>query len=74
MSGSGEQEKGLVGVIDDDDAARLSIGQMLRLRGYKVELFSAGEAALAWPRLSSADCVVTDVKMPGMSGDVWKSR
>ena len=71
MSGSGEQEKGLIGVIDDDDAARLSIGQMLRLRGYKVELFSAGEAALAWPRLSSADCVVTDVKMPGMSGDAF---
>ena len=71
MSESGERAKALVGVIDDDDAARLSIGQMLRLRGYSVELFSAGEAALAWPDLAAADCVVTDVKMPGMSGEAF---
>lgn len=63
------QTKAVVAVIDDDEAARLSIGQMLRLRGYKTELFSAAEAALAWPGLAEADCVVTDVKMPGMDGE-----
>lgn len=64
-----ETKRGVVAVIDDDEAARDSIGQMLRLRGYQVELFSSAEAALAWPRLPDADCVLTDVKMPGMNGE-----
>ena len=61
--------KATVVVIDDDEAARHSIGQMLRLRGYAVELFSSAEAALAWPRLTEAMCLITDVKMPGMDGE-----
>ncbi len=59
----------LVVVVDDDEAARLSLAQMLRLRSYSVEAFSSAEAALAWPRLAEADCVVSDVKMPGMDGE-----
>ena len=63
------ETRGTVAIIDDDDAARLSIGQMVRLRRYAVELFSSAEAALAWPGLADADCVVSDVKMPGMNGE-----
>ena len=59
----------LVVVIDDDEAARHSIGQMLGLRGWAVEVFSTAEAALAWPGLGEAMCIVTDVKMPGMDGE-----
>jgi len=69
MTRTQENPKGTVAVIDDDEAARLSIGQMLRLRGYAVELFSSAEAVLAWPGLSEVDCAVTDVKMPGMDGE-----
>ena len=61
--------KAKVAVIDDDEAARHSLGQMLRLREYAVEVFSSAEAALAWPGLREAMCVITDVKMPGMSGE-----
>ncbi len=59
----------LVVVVDDDEAARVSLAQMLRLRAYTVEAFSSAEAALAWPRLAEADCTVSDVKMPGMDGE-----
>jgi len=65
---AGRKEPTVV-VIDDDEAARVSIGQMLRLRGYAVELFTSAEAALAWPGLPDTDCIVTDVKMPGMNGE-----
>jgi two-component system C4-dicarboxylate transport response regulator DctD len=69
-----EQEKKTVVVIDDDEAARLSIGQMLRLRGYGIEVFSSAESALAWSGLLDAACVITDVKMPGMDGEEFLSE
>ncbi len=67
MSGRGDRP--LVAVVDDDESARHSIAQMLRLRGFVVEAFAAAEAVLAWPGLERAACVVTDVKMPGMDGE-----
>lgn len=69
MNGAVKQKRGMVVVIDDDEATRLSLGQMLRLRGYTVELFSSAEAALAWPGLPEVNCVITDIKMPGMDGE-----
>ena len=63
------QEGSTIVVIDDDEAARHSIGQMLRLRGWQPEVFSSAEAALAWPGLPEAMCIITDVKMPGMDGE-----
>jgi len=69
MSSPAQQPSGTIVVIDDDEAARLSITQMLRLRRYRVQAFSSAEAALAWPGLPEADVVVTDVKMPGLDGE-----
>jgi two-component system C4-dicarboxylate transport response regulator DctD len=65
------KDKAMVVVIDDDEAARLSVGQMLRLRGYRTLAFDSAESALARPELEHADCVVTDVKMPGMGGEAF---
>jgi two-component system C4-dicarboxylate transport response regulator DctD len=61
--------KPMVVVVDDDEAACLSLSQMLRLRGYRVQMFSSAEGALAWPELPDSDCILTDVKMPGMDGE-----
>jgi len=69
MSNGGEPAQATVVVIDDDAAARAAIAQMLRLRRHPVQAFSSAEAALAWPGLPDADCVVSDVKMPGMDGE-----
>jgi len=64
-----ETGRPIIVVIDDDEAARHSIGQMLQLRGWQPEVFSSAEAALAWPGLGEAMCIITDVKMPGMDGE-----
>lgn len=69
MAEASQHDKGIIAVVDDDEAARVSIGQMLRLRSYVAELFSSAEAALAWPGLPEVDAVVADVKMPGMGGE-----
>ena len=66
---AGQIRKRTIVVLDDDEGTRVSVGQMLRLRGFKAEIFSSAEAALSWPELAEADCAIVDVKMPGMDGE-----
>ncbi len=60
---------GAIAVIDDDEATRLSLGQMLKLHGYDVDVFASAEEILFPPRPVDYDCIVSDVKMPGMDGE-----
>ena len=36
--------------------------------GYRAEVFASGEAFLNSPYVSQTDCLIADVRMPGMSG------
>jgi two-component system, LuxR family, response regulator FixJ len=61
-------DKGAVHVIDDDDALRESLAFLLRTARIEVESYpSAGTFLEALPS-SQVRCVITDVRMPGMSG------
>src|SRR5690606_24727529 len=58
----------IVYVIDDDDSARHSLEFLLDVAGIRVRSFASADAFLsASPPLAGA-CIVTDVRMPGMSG------
>ena len=58
----------IVYVIDDDESARHSLEFLLDVAGIRVRSFPSADAFLkASPPLPGA-CVVTDVRMPGMSG------
>jgi len=57
-----------VWVVDDDDAVRGVLEAMLKELGYDVESFDRAETALDKYRQSPPDVVITDVRMPGMSG------
>jgi two-component system, LuxR family, response regulator FixJ len=61
-------EKGLVHVIDDDDALRESLAFLLRTAQIDVQDYSSASAFLdALPDLNLS-CIITDVRMPGLSG------
>jgi two-component system response regulator FixJ len=61
-------DKGTVHVIDDDEALRESLAFLLRTARIEVESYASARAFLeALPR-SQLSCVITDVRMPGMSG------
>ncbi|QUD87527.1 response regulator FixJ [Phenylobacterium montanum] len=58
----------VVHVIDDDEAVRDSLAFLLDAAGMKSRTYESADAFVA--RLDQAEpgCVVTDVRMPGMSG------
>ena len=56
-----------IALIDDDAAVLDSLRMVLANRGMQVECFSSAEAFLARAE-SPPDCIVSDVRMPGLSG------
>jgi FixJ family two-component response regulator len=58
----------LIGIVDDDESVRDSISSLLRSAGYRTAVFESAEALLDSDRLGEPDCLVLDIRMPGLSG------
>jgi FixJ family two-component response regulator len=58
----------LVGVVDDDESVRGALLDALRSVGLLAAAFSSAEEFLSSGRLDEIGCLITDLKMPGMSG------
>jgi two-component system, LuxR family, response regulator FixJ len=58
----------LVHVIDDDDAARESLKFLLRTAKIDVRTYDSATAFLNTVSEGAIGCIVTDVRMPGVSG------
>lgn len=57
-----------ISVIDDDESIRTATDSLLRSRGYTVHTFASAAEFLRSPQLNETSCVITDVRMPDMSG------
>jgi two-component system response regulator FixJ len=57
-----------IALIEDDEAALDSLRILLEIRGMTVQAFASGEAFFANVDRCKPVCVVSDVRMPGMSG------
>lgn len=55
-------------VVDDESAIRYSITKTLQRVGYQVESAASGEEALQMMGQQRYDVVLTDIRMPGISG------
>jgi FixJ family two-component response regulator len=62
------KEGALVSVVDDDESIRDSTRTLLRSVGYEVATFASGELYLESGTLRETQCLVLDIRMPGMSG------
>lgn len=56
-------------VVDDEKNIREGLGRALELDGYEVFLASDGEEALQTIQRGGVDLVITDLRMPRMSGE-----
>ena len=55
-------------IIDDDSAVRESLLALVQMRGLDAKAYSSAEAFLAGLKSHGTGCVVSDVRMPGMTG------
>jgi two-component system response regulator FixJ len=61
-------ENAVVHVIDDDEAMRQSLAFLLEAVGMEVQTYESAVAFLEVAPAVKAGCVITDVRMPGLSG------
>jgi FixJ family two-component response regulator len=58
----------LIAIVDDDDALRTSLDDLIRSVGFRTQDFSSAEAFLRSNQVQDTACLILDVRMPGMSG------
>ena len=64
-------EKGLVHVIDDDEGLRESLAFLLRTAKIDVQTYASAQGFLDALPGENPSCIITDVRMPGLSGIGW---
>ena len=58
----------LITIVDDDDALRNSLDNLLRSVGFRVQGFVSAEAFLHAHHAHETACLILDVRMAGMNG------
>jgi two-component system CheB/CheR fusion protein len=55
-------------LIDDDDALREAMRELIKRKGWPVEAFASGEAFLEANRPGRKGCLLVDARLPGLGG------
>lgn len=59
-------------IVDDDEGARSALARLLRCMGHAVRAFDSAESFEA--DAGRADCLIVDVRLPGLSGPELRDR
>ncbi len=57
-----------IAIVDDDQAIREALDDLVLSCGYRSLLFANAEEFLAYQDRAAIDCMLLDVSMPGLSG------
>lgn len=63
-----ETRVGVIGIVDDDDPLRSALESILRASNYAIDSYASAEAFLESPSRKDIQCLILDVRLPGMSG------
>ncbi len=58
----------IISVVDDDESVRESLESLIRSAGFAAKVFSSAEEFLNSDGPRGTDCLILDVRLPGMSG------
>ena len=64
----------MVAVIEDDEPYRVAVQRLLKSAGFSVQSFSSAEVYLNSGQQHETGCLITDIRMPGMSGLELQSK
>jgi FixJ family two-component response regulator len=64
----------LVSIVDDDPDVRESLSCLLRSLAYNTATFSSADDFLRSGNVPNTSCLISDVRMPGMSGPQLQDR
>jgi FixJ family two-component response regulator len=64
----------LVAIVDDDDSVRGTLKELLRAAGFTSRTFESAEDFLGSGDQQETACLITDIRMPGMSGLELQAR
>src|SRR5580692_822440 len=63
-----EEKAALVAIVDDDDSLRVALQGLLKATGFPAEAYASAEEFLSSGQQRKTACLITDIRMPGMSG------
>ena len=58
----------LISIVDDDDALRNSLENLIQSAGFRAQGFPSAETFLRSDELRETACLVLDLRLPGMNG------
>jgi FixJ family two-component response regulator len=58
----------MVAIVDDDDLMRTALQGLLKSAGLRAQAFASADEFLRSGHQHDAACLITDIRMPGMSG------
>ena len=58
----------LISIVDDDESVRQGLSRLLTSLGFVVNTFASAEDYLSSDQPERPDCLIVDIRMPGMSG------
>jgi FixJ family two-component response regulator len=71
---SSHRESKFVSIVDDDDSVRGTLQELLRSAGFSSRAFESAEAFLGSGHQQETACLITDIRMSGMSGLELQAR
>jgi FixJ family two-component response regulator len=64
----------IVAIIEDDESYRVAVQRLLKSAGLLVQSFDSAEAFLNSGQQQETGCLISDIRMPGMSGLELQSK
>lgn len=58
----------IVSIVDDDESVRIATSSLVRSLGWDVRLYASAEDFLDSGQIADVACIISDVRMPGMTG------
>jgi FixJ family two-component response regulator len=68
------QDKKLIAIVDDDESVQRALQDLIEADGLSARTFGSAEDFLESGLQCRAACLITDIRMPGMSGLELQAR